>query len=107
LPVRAFLLPNRWRNYHGIIKISGKVEIDPLLADKVKAIRLNLISEDAAEVELDGVLLGRRISPTYDFTVREKLVAGSHLLAIRLAGTNANFFDKPAAWGIESVQWVV
>jgi hypothetical protein len=96
-----------WRNYHGIIKISGRVEIDQLLADKIKAIQLNLISEEAAEVELDGISLGRRISPTYDFNVREKLVAGSHKLTIRLAGTNANLFDKPVAWGIESVQWIV
>jgi hypothetical protein len=73
---------------------------------KIKAIRLNFISEEAVEVELDGVFLGRRITSTYDFNGREILVAGSHLLTILLAGTNENLFDKPAAWGIESIQWI-
>jgi hypothetical protein len=41
---------------------------------KIKAIRLNLISEEAVEVELDGVFLGRRITPTYDFNGRENLL---------------------------------
>jgi hypothetical protein len=108
IPMPLDLSKNGWRNYHGMITIHGTVEIDSSLAKEIKAIRLKLISEDAAEVILDDISLGRRILPAYDYNIVKvnEMTGGCHHIIIHLAGTNANIFDKPVPWGIESIQWV-
>jgi hypothetical protein len=66
---------------------------------------MDLISEDAIEVFLNGISLGRRINSPYCFTC-DKIVPGCSELKICLSGTAANLLENPYDWGTRAIHWL-
>lgn len=94
-----------WEQYHGILTLSGEVDVDPSIANRVRGVTVDLASEDCVEALIDGKSIGRKIMRPYAFQI-EGIEAGAHKLQLRITSTSANILGEPSPWGIKSVGWL-
>ncbi len=95
-----------WEQYAGVLALTGRITVDADLAGKINGILIEPIGEDALEVLLNGISLGKLVTSPYHFDI-PSLSTGSHELCISLAATSANILDTPEAWGVKTVSFVV
>ncbi len=92
-----------YSQYSGIAVLTATLNVPD---DSVIGLVVDPIREDAVEVLLDGVSMGRCIARPYRF-LSTGIPLGRHEVQIRIAGTSANIMDEPVPWGIRSVGWIV
>jgi hypothetical protein len=105
MPLPIDLSTAGWQQYHGIATLRSTVMIDETLAKRIKGMELNLVGEDAIEVILDGVSLGKRIITPYRFNI-ENLTPGQHQLEVKISGTSGNALHEPSPWGLAAIHWL-
>jgi hypothetical protein len=105
MPLPIDLAAAGWQQYFGLLSFNTTLTIDSTLAKKVRGLELNLISEDAVEVLIDGVSLGKRIIAPYCFGI-VGLSAGEHRLEVRMSATSGNALHEPSPWGLTAADWL-
>ena len=94
-----------WPQYSGMLSISTHVNLDQCLAEKIKGIQIELISEDAMEVFWDGRSIGQRITRPYQLKIGS-VTSGRHKLELVISTTSGNILDEPSPSGLLKVEWL-
>jgi hypothetical protein len=95
-----------WKEYCGVLDLTGSVDIDLSRAESIIGMKVNMMAEDAVEAVVDGKSIGTRITWPYIFDINE-FEAGTHSIIMRISSTSGNILASPSVWGVASVEWLI
>lgn len=95
-----------WKEYCGVLNLTGSVDIDSSQAGSIIGMKVNMMAEDAVGVSVDGKSIGTRITWPYIFDINE-LEAGTHSVTMRISSTSGNILASPSVWGIALLEWLI